>query len=117
MRADAPPDDVWLALCDLLAVLERRSSVIRPRHLEDTGRSLDAFHSQACPELATQSQVFDEVLDRSQERSLLRRRQPLEVRAETRQPGEGRHALPAALRGRPGYFAQRSDERLTGLKH
>lgn len=46
MSPNAPPDHVrTFALA--LAVLERRSAIGRPRHLEDTGRSLHAFDSQA----------------------------------------------------------------------
>ena len=90
MSSQATPNDVRLTLDDRGAVLERRPAVARPRHLEDAGSSLDAFHPKALAELPPRSQIRDELGDSRKEDSLLGWSEPLEVSVESRQPTERR---------------------------
>src|SRR5437879_3510522 len=74
MCSDAPPDHVNLLRLARFAVLEGRSAVARPGHLEDTGSSLDPLDAQATAERAG-SQILDELRNgRDELRSLLGRK-------------------------------------------
>ncbi len=86
MGADATPDHVRLTLDDLITVFKGGAAVVRPRHLENALRSLDALHPEALAERLAQTKILDELPNRHQERSLLGWCQSLEVGAKARKP-------------------------------
>src|SRR5579884_3032111 len=99
VSSDSAPDDMRLAFHDAVGVLEGRSSVVSPRHLEDARRSLDGFDAEAFTEDSASPEIVDEVPDGGEERCLVARRQGVEVCSESGQPRECRQR---SLRGRGG---------------
>ena len=86
VRAYPTPEDVRLAFGDSVPILEGRSSVVGPRHLEDAGRAFHTLDAKALAEPATAAQVLHELSYRDKESGLLALRQRVEVRAEAGQP-------------------------------
>src|SRR4051812_31699373 len=62
VSADAAPDDVRLSGVLLRPVVKRGPPVACPRHLEDTGMTLDASDPQAAPERPAGAQVVHHLL-------------------------------------------------------
>jgi hypothetical protein len=89
MAPDYPPHNVRLAADYFVAVLERRPAVIGPGHLEDSRRTLDAFHTEALPEGSALSEIVDELSDRGQEQRPLSWSEAFEILRETTEPSVG----------------------------
>jgi hypothetical protein len=60
MASDTPPNDVRLALSNFRPVLPRGPTIVRPRHLENTGRALDTLDPKGSSKPAAR-QILHEV--------------------------------------------------------
>lgn len=78
VRTDAAPHDVRLTLDHRFSVLEGRSTIAGPRHLEDALGAFDSLDAKPFAE-AARSQVLDELCDGKQEGRLLSGGQGVEV--------------------------------------
>ncbi len=74
MGSNAPPDDVWLAGLDFIAVLEGGAAVVGPTHLPDAGVALNALDAKTWMEaLFVFAEIGDELSYGVAEFSLLLR--------------------------------------------
>jgi len=62
--ADTSPNDVRITRHTIGSVLECRSSVVGPTHLEDSRRSLDTLDAEPFAESLTGLEILDELTHR-----------------------------------------------------
>ncbi len=107
--ADSPPYDMRLTRPNLVAVLEGRAAVLRPRHLPHTGVALNPLDAQTRMEaLAATGNVGDELRHCSAEGSLLLRSEPVPIAPERREDFTCRHRAVSCARPGPLGTARRS---------
>src|SRR5215211_7407040 len=93
VAADPAPHDMDVTSPDRSAVLEGRTAVVCPGHLEDSLGTLDSLDPETRTESTAAFEVLDELLHGVEEALLLVGGELLEVPAEARSGLEGGHSL------------------------
>ncbi len=71
VSADSTPNDVWLVGQSCFAVFKRCTTVVGPRHFEDSRGTLNTFHSKPLSKSSLSLAVLHEMTDGSEEHFLL----------------------------------------------
>jgi hypothetical protein len=86
MSLDASPNHVGLVGHNFVAILERCSTVVGPRHLEHSSGTLDALNSKSLSKALSPMEIQDELADYRKEERLLLPSETIEVCAESGEP-------------------------------